>query len=51
MLGAFEFEQRFKVCGHMRSIGPCHVFDGTFGVQCLKVIIPNEKCARNGLES
>jgi hypothetical protein len=47
----FEYMPKLKFNQHMRSIALCYVFDWTFEVQCLKVIIPNEKYARNKLES
>jgi hypothetical protein len=40
---------KLKLNQHMRSIALCYAFDQTFEVQCLKVINPNEKCARNKL--
>jgi hypothetical protein len=46
-----NLSQNFKLNQHMRSITLCYLFDPTFKVQCLKVINPNEKCARNELES
>jgi hypothetical protein len=47
----FEYMPKLKLNQHMRSIALCYVFDRTFEFQCLKMIIPNEKCARNKLES
>jgi hypothetical protein len=46
-----NLSQKFKLNQHMWSIALCYVFDPTFEVHCLKVINPNEKCARNKLES
>ena len=47
----FEFEPKLKLNKHLKSIALWYVFEPTFEVQYLKVINPNEKCARNELRN